>query len=175
MKKQFFLLGAMAILGFTACNNSGTNNTTATDSTTTTTQSTVEKRGAMIPDFATRTFMDLKTNKPIKLHWDTVHYYYVDETGNQPYYFYDPAAKDTFDYWGRRLNNYLTYSNGDYMVDESRMPSSADMSTMTSTDTATNTTTPDNIKIKSKDGKYKEKTDTSKLKVTEDKMKVKIK
>ena len=172
MKKQFFLLGTAAILGFAACNDSGTNNTTTTDSTTTTTQSNMEKRGTMIADFATRTFMDLKTNKPVKLHWDTVYYYYIDESGNQPYYYYDPAAHDTFDYWGRRLNSYLTYSNGDYTVDESRMPA-MDM-TNTTMDTTTTTTSGD-LKIKVKDDKYKEKTDTSKLKVTNDKMKVKNK
>lgn len=173
MKKQFFLLGTAAILGFVACNDSGTANTTAKDSTTTTTtQTNTERRGAMIANFDTRAFMDLKTNKPIKLHWDTVHYYYVDKSGSQPYYYYDPIAKDTFDYWGRRLNGYITSSNGDYMLDESRMPA-MDMSTP-AMDTSSASTS-GNMKIKSKDDMYKEKTDSSKLKITDDKMKVKKK
>lgn len=172
MKKQFLLLGAAAIMGFAACNDSGNTTTTSTDSTNT--MSNVERKGTEIANFATRTFMDLKTNKPIKLHWDTVHYYYVDESGSQPYYYYDPATNDTFDYWGRRLNNYLTLSNGDYIIDETRL-SASDMSN-TSMDTTTSTTTNSgDSKVKSTDDKYKEKTDTSKLKVTDDKMKAKKK
>ncbi|MEO5781689.1 MAG: hypothetical protein ABIQ07_00370 [Ginsengibacter sp.] len=173
MKKQLFLLGCVATLSFAACNDSGTDTTTAKDSTTTTTtQTNTERRGAMIANFDTRKFMDLKTNKPVKLHWDTVHYYYVDDSGTQPYYYYDPIAKDTFDYWGRRLNGYITSSNGDYMLDESRMPA-MDMSAPTM-DTASTSTSGD-MKIKSKDDMYKEKTDSSKLKITDDKMKVKKK
>ena len=172
MKKHFLLLSAVAFMGFAACNDSGTNNSTTSDSTTTTTQTNTERRGAMIANFDTRTFMDLKTNKPVKLHWDTVHYYYVDDSGTQPYYYYDPIAKDTFDYWGRKLNGYITSSNGEYMLDESRMPAT-DMSTPVM-DTASTSTSGD-MKIKSKDDKYKEKTDTSKLKITDDKMKVKKK
>lgn len=178
MKKHFFLLSIVTILGFAACNDSGTNSTTTTDSTSAVTANHMGgvKRGIEISNFSTRTFMDLKTNKPVKLHWDTVHYYYVDDSGNQPYYYYDPAAKDTFDYWGRRLNNYLTYSNGDYMLDESKMPAidttTPTMDTMT---TSTDPSTSGETKIKSKDDKYKEKTDTSKLKITDDKMKIKRK
>ena len=117
MKKQFFLLGAAAILGFTACNDSATDSTTTVDSTanTATTQTaTAPTRGVEIPNFASRTFMDVKTNKPVKLRWDTVHYYYVDDSGSQPYFYYDPATKDTFDYWGRRLNDYIIYENKSY-------------------------------------------------------------
>lgn len=178
MTKQFFLLGAVVVFGLIACNDSGTDGTTTTDSTTTTTTN-VEKKGTQIANFTTRTFMDLKTNKPIVLHWDTTHYYYVDESGNQPYFYYDPASKDTFDYWGRRLNSYLNYSNGEYMVDESRLPvSDAPVPVMDSTtpnmDT-TSATNSGNLKVKSTDDKYKEKTDTTKLKVTDDKMKAKKK
>jgi hypothetical protein len=172
MKKQFFLLGAAALMGVAACNDSNTNNATTTDSTVSTTQTNVERKGVEIANFAGRTFIDLKTNKPVKLHWDTVHYYYVDDAGTTPYYYYDPSTKDTFDYWGRRLNSYLTYSNGDYIVDESRL-SSTDMTTA---DTATTSSTNSgDMKVKSTDDKYKEKTDTSKLKVTDDKMKMKKK
>ena len=173
MKKQFILLGAAAIFGFAACNDSGTNTTTTTDSTAnvTATTTTGPTRGTEIANFSTRTFMDVKTNKPIKLHWDTVHYYYVDESGSQPYFYYDPATKDTFDYWGRRLNDYLIYENNEYRVDESRMPP---MEMSVSTDTSSSSAS-GNLKIKATDDKYKEKTDTSKLKVTDDKMKAKKK
>ncbi len=168
MKKQLILMGAVVIIGFTACNDSSTPESTTTDSTTTTTTN-VERKGMMIANFDTRTFMDLKTNKPIKLKWDPVKFYYTDDAGNQPYYYYDPASSDTFDYWGRRLNSYLTYSNGDYMLDESRMP----VEDMNSGDQ--NMTNDGDTKIKQKDDKYKEKTDTSKLKVTDDKIKIKDK
>ena len=176
MKKQFLLLGAAVIFGFAACNDSGTNSTTTTDSTANTTATTPPAitRGTEIANFSTRTFMDLKTNKPIKLHWDTVHYYYVDETGNQPYFYYDPAAHDTFDYWGRRLNDYLIYENNDYRIDEARMPA-MDMSSTTIDTSASSMSTSGDSKMKAKDDKYKEKTDTSKLKVKDDKMKSKSK
>ena len=177
MKKQFFLLGAAAaILGFAACNDSATDSTTTTDSTaatTATSTATGPTRGVEIANFSGRTFMDVKTNKPVKLRWDAERYYYVDESGNQPYYYYDPATKDTFDYWGRRLNDYLIYDNNDYRVDESRIPS-IDVNVSTTTDTSTSAAS-GNLKIKATDDKYKEKTDTSKLKVTDDKMKAKKK
>jgi hypothetical protein len=183
MKKQFFLLGAVAIFSFAACNNNGSDTTTTTDSTAnanttaTTATSTGPTTGTEIANFSSRSFVDLKTKKPIKLKWDAEKHYYTDESGNQPYYYYDPASHDTFDYWGRRLNNYLTYSNGDYTIDESRM-SSSDMSTTTTADTSTTsgaTGGSGNMKIKAKDDKYKEKTDSSKLKVTDKNMKVKSK
>jgi hypothetical protein len=173
MKKQFFLLGAAAIFGFAACNDSATDSTTTTDSSATTntmTTTTGPTRGTEIANFSTRTFMDVKTNKPVKLRWDTERYYYVDESGSQPYYYYDPSTKDTFDYWGRRLNDYLIYENNDYRVDESRMPA-MDMSPM---DTSSPAMSGD-MKVKATDDKYKEKTDTSKLKVTDDKIKAKKK
>ena len=170
MKKQFFLLGAAAIFGFAACNDSSTDTTTTTDSanatSATTSTYTAPTRGVEIANFSNRTFMDVKTNKPIKLRWDTVHYYYVDEMGNQPYFYYDPATKDTFDYWGRRLNDYLIYENNEFRIDESRVPP---------IDTTATMSTSGDIKIKATDDKYKEKTDTSKLKITDDKMKAKKK
>lgn len=173
MKKQFFLLGAAAILGFAACSDSSTDSTTTTDSTanTATATTTGPTRGTEIANFSSRSFMDVRTNKPITLRWDTVHYYYVDETGNQPYFYYDPATKDTFDYWGRRLNDYLIYENNEWRVDESRIPA---IDVTVTTDTST-TSASGNLKIKATDDKYKEKTDTSKLKVTDDKMKAKKK
>ena len=187
MKKQFLLIGTAAILAISACNDTSTDSTTTTDSTaantaTTGTQSTGTTTGTEIANFSTRTFMDVKTNKPIKLKWDAERHYYTDESGNQPYYYYDPASHDTFDYWGRRLNSYLTYNNGDWTLDESRLSSSSNISTGTTSDTVTvstsggsTTTGSGDTKIKAKDDKYKEKTDDSKLKVTDDKMKVKDK
>lgn len=174
MKKQFFLLGAAVILGFAACNDTATDSTTTTDSMANTmaTQSTsTPNRGVEIANFSTRSFMDVKTKEPVKLRWDAERYYYVDESGNQPYYYYDPATMDTFDYWGRRLNDYLIYENNDYRIDESRIPA---IDVNVSMDTSTTSASGD-LKIKATDDKYKEKTDTSKLKVTDDKMKIKKK
>jgi len=174
MKKQFLLIGAVIMMGFAACNDNGTtDSTTSTDSavttnpgdtiisTTTTTTTTVRP----IENFERRTFYSVKTKKPVKLRMDTVYHYYVDASTNQQpdYYYYDPATKDTFDYYGRRLNNALILTDGNYIVDETRLTMQTD-----------NTSTGD-IKIKAKDDKYKEKTDTSKVKVTDDKMKVKKK
>lgn len=183
MKKQLILMSALAIVGFTACNDtSSTTDATKTDSTATvsTTDNTAAQRGTEIANFSSRTFMDLKTNQPVKLRWNAEKYYYEDESGNQPYYYYDPASKDTFDYWGRRLNSYLTYNNGDYTVDESRLTTITD-DTMTTESGDTKMKVTDDktkikdgdTKIKSKDDKYKEKTDDTKMKVTDDKMKVK--
>lgn len=175
MKKQFFLMGAAAILALAACNDNATDTTAKTDSTvttnpgdttiqTTTTTTTTTKTVRPIANFERRTFYNVKTKKPVKLRMDTVLHYYVDVTTNQQpdYYYYDLAAKDTFDYYGRVLNNALINNNGDYTVDETRIVMPAD-------------NTSDNTKIKATDNKYKEKTDTSKVKVTDNKMKVKKK
>ena len=172
MKKQFLLIGAVIMMGFAACNdNSTTDSTTGTDSAvstnpgdtiiSTTTTTTVRP----IENFERRTFYSVKTKKPVKLRMDTVYHYYVDASTNQQpdYYYYDPATRDTFDYYGRRLNNALILTDGNYTVDETRLTMQTD-----------NTSTGD-IKIKAKDDKYKEKTDTSKVKVTDGKMKVKKK
>jgi len=174
MKKQFLLIGAAIMMGFAACNdNSTTDSTTSTDSavttnagdtvisTTTTTTTTVRP----IENFERRTFYSVKTKKPVKLRMDTVYHYYVDASTNQQpdYYYYDPATRDTFDYYGRRLNNALILTDGNYTVDETRLTMQTD-----------NTSTGD-LKVKAKDDKYKEKTDTSKVKVTGDKMKMKKK
>jgi hypothetical protein len=182
MKKQFLLIGTAAIIAFSACNDASTDSTTTTDSAaanTTTSTTTGPTTGTEIANFSTRSFVDVKTNKPVKLKWDAERRYYTDESGNQPYFYYDHATKDTFDYWGRRLNDYLIYENNDYTVDESRW-STTNISGTTTGDTTTITTGTGDIKIKAgdtkikaKDGKYKEKTDTSKVKVTDDKMKVK--
>ncbi len=170
MKKQFFLMGAAAILALAACNdNASTDTTTKTDSTlaptdssVTTTTTTTTRSATPIANFERRTFYNVKTKKPVKLRMDTVLHYYVDVATNQQpdYYYYDPAAKDTFDYYGRVLNNALMYNNGDYTLDETRIVMPAD-------------NTSDNTKIKATDNRYKEKTDTSKVKVTGNKMKVK--
>jgi hypothetical protein len=178
MKKQFFLLAAAAIVGFAACNDSSTDTTTTTDSTaanTTATVPTTMTRGTEIANFSSRTFMDVKTNKPVTLRWDTSHYYYTDDSGSQPYYFYDPATSDTFDYWGRRVNSYLINNNGDWTFDETRWSTDNPTSTMGDTGTSSSSSASGDTKIKATDDKYKEKTDTSKLKVTDDKMKTKKK
>ena len=172
MKKQFFLMGAAAILGFAACNDNGTSETIKTDSTTTnpgdttiqttTTTTTTTKTVHPIANFEHRTFYNVKTHKPVKLRMDTVLHYYVDvTTSKEPdYYYYDPAAKDTFDYWGRVLNNALILHNGDYMVDETRLSSettppvqSSDTGAMNSTDKMNN----GKMKMKVKDDKTKMK------------------
>lgn len=176
MKKQFFLLGAVAL--FAACNNSGSSDTSGKDTTATTSSTTTIKKGRMISNFASRSFVDLKTNQPIKLVWDTVHYYYIDETtGKEPGFYYDPAAHDTFDYWGRVVNHALNYTNNDYTIDETRLPpdetmnssNNVNMDTSTANDITTNTTTTTTtsdsssrmangkIKTKIKDDKMKEK------------------
>ena len=163
-------------MGFAACNDTATESTTTTDSTATTTTTSGPTMGSEIANFSTRTFVDVKTNKPLKLRWNAEKFYYEDETGNQPYYYYDPATSDTFDYWGRRLNSYLSTNNGEWIIDESRWSTENMSNTMNSTDTTTTSTLASgDIKIKAKDDKYKEKTDSTKLKVTDNKIKVKDK
>jgi hypothetical protein len=175
MKKQLFLMGAVAIFGFAACNDNGTSNTTKTDSTTTTnpgdttiqtttTTTTTTKTIHPIANFEHRTFYSVKTHKPVKLRMDTVLHYYVDVTTNKEpdYYYYDPASKDTFDYWGRVLNDALINNNGDYTIDESRLSSettttptatTVDKGSMNSTDKMAN----GKMKMKQKDDKLKVK------------------
>ena len=173
MKKQFFLLGAAAILGFTACNDNATSNTTKTDSLatqpgdttiqTTTTTTTTTKTVHPIANFEHRTFYSVTTKKPVKLRMDTVHHYYVDVITNQQpdYYYYDPATKDTFDYWGRRLNNALIDNNGAWTIDESKLDAEYNTTTPATTttmDTSSTSTNPNSkMKMKQKDDETKTK------------------
>ena len=179
MKKQFILLSTAAMFVFAACNDATkTDTTTNTDRTTTapaapmTTTTTTTTTTTSIPNFEHRTFVSLKTKKPIKLREDTVTHVYVDMTTNeQPYYYYDPASHDTFDYRGRLVNNALILNNGEYTIDDSRLVNETPSSTaVPETKMATG-----DSKTKQKGDMYKEKTDTSKLKVKDDKMKAKSK
>jgi hypothetical protein len=178
MKKQFLLLGTAAIFAFAACNDNGTSTTTNKDTTVatapgdssvTTTTTTTTRTAYPISNFEHRTFYSVKTHKPVKLRMDTVLHYYVDVSTNQQpdYYYYDPSTKDTFDYWGRRLNNALILNNGDYTIDESRL--SSEYTTPPTTTTPTTTTTvdtsannPGKMKMKAKDDKTKVKTKDNK-------------
>jgi hypothetical protein len=95
---------------------------------------------------------------------------YVDmTTDEQPYFYYDPASHDTFDYRGRMVNHALIMNNGEYTIDETRLMNEASTS-----EPETKMTTGDS-KMKQKGDKLKEKTDTSKMKMDNNKMKVKIK
>ena len=186
MKKQLLIFGSL-ILGLAACNDNSTPATTTvntnpgdttiktTTSTTTTTTTSIHP----IANFERRTFVNVKTGKPVKLRIDTVHHYYVDEiTNHQPdYYYFDPAAHDTFDYQGRLLNNALIYNNGSYSIDESRL-----MNDMNNNDngqaapvTGDDNSTSGKSKSKMKDDMTKEKTDNMKVKITDDKIKIKTK
>ena len=174
MKKQLFLIGTAAVIGLAACNDNGTATKTTTDTTvvatnpgdttiqTTTTTTTTTKIVHPIANFEKRTFYNVKTRKPVKLRMDTVLHYYVDVTTNKEpdYYYYDPSAKDTFDYYGRRLNNALIMNNGDYTIEESRL--APEYTTNTSTPSAdtmnTNMNNNSKTKIKQKDDKTKIKT-----------------
>ena len=190
MKKQLIILSGAIVLALGACNDSTTTTTPATapgdttiqkTTTTTTTTTTVHP----IANFEHRTFMSVKTGKPVKLRVDTIHHYYVEmETNQQPdYYYFDPVAHDTFDYRGRLLNNALIFNNGNYSIDESRIMDSNNGSTGTTDmenndNSGTSTSTTDHTgksKIKQKEDMYKEKTDNSKIKITDDKMKIKTK
>lgn len=176
-------MGAAAILALSACNDTGT--TTATnsdttkmgmnpgDTTVTTTTTTTTKTFHAIPHFENRTFYNVATHKPVKLRMDTVLHYYVDVVTNKEpdYYYYDPSAKDTFDYYGRRLNNALMNNNGTWTVDETRIMNddmgtsngsmSNDNSNM-STDTMSKMNNDSKMKMKVKDDKTKMKTKNDK-------------
>ncbi len=178
MKKQFFLMGAATILGFAACNDNGTTDTTTKtdsmkpgDSTvqTTTTTTTTTKTFRPIANFEKRTFYNVVTHKPVKLRMDTVLHYYVDVTTNKEpdYYYYDPSAKDTFDYYGRRLNNALMNDNGTWTIDETRIMND-DMGTSNGSNNMSTDTSMNNSKMDSKT-KMKVKDDKTKMKIKNDK------
>jgi hypothetical protein len=182
MKKQFFLIGTAAMLSLAACNDNATTDTTMKDSTvttnpgdttvqTTTTTTTTTKTVHPIANFEKRIFYNVVTKKPVKLRMDTVLHFYVDVTTNQQpdYYYYDPAAKDTFDYYGRRLNNALMNENGTWRLDESRITDDGmNMNTDNSSNTISNDTSVNNSKMNSTNSKMK-------IKVKDDKTKMKTK
>lgn len=182
MKTYFFALG-ISLLALSACNSDNKTTATTTDSTanktavndsgnTTTTTTTTTTVVTHSP--ANRQLMTVKTNKPIKVVYDSVHYRYVDVTTNQEpsTYYYDPATHDTFDYRGYILNNALVYSNGE--------PARIDTVVLYNNpynvevrDTIIARQQSGNYKMKQKGNTYKEKTDTSKTKVTKNSVKMK--
>ncbi|CAN5358138.1 hypothetical protein BH09BAC2_BH09BAC2_21730 [soil metagenome] len=182
--KKLFVIAAVTIMGFTACNDDSktntntttttdtatTNNTMANDGTTTTTTTTTTV--VTTRSLENRNLMVVKTNKPIQLKYDPDHSYYIDATTNKQAttYFYDPATNDTFDYRGYIVNNALLNNNGDWKTDESRLWSNQYNVTLRDSIQAGGS-----VKIKQNDNSYKEKTDSTKLKVTDNKMKVKSK
>ncbi|HEV8081837.1 MAG: hypothetical protein H0W12_07305 [Chitinophagaceae bacterium] len=177
MKKQFLFLSATVLIGLSACNDDGKTTDTTTTATNpgdttikTTTTTTTTMSVHPIANFEHRTFMNIKTGKPVKLRIDTVNHYYVDVVTNKEpdYYYFDPATHDTFDYMGRVLNNAIMMNNGSYTVDETRLMPQDNMQTPAPETKMTDNKMTDNgksgnLKIKQTDDKYKKKTDSSKL------------
>jgi len=172
-----------------SCNNSqDTSVTTDSSSTTGTTVDTTATTTAMAPTVTTtttvhldptRSYVDLKSGKKVRLRVDTVTKYIVNEVTNQPIMYYiDPSTRDTFDRQGRMVSRALIRSaSGDYSIDESRLGSNmsdnsgSDNSTMSSSDTSSSmsagSTTGGSGKTKEKikDDKYKYKDQNTKVKV----------
>lgn len=131
MKKQYLILG-LAVSAFWAACGGETKDETSVDSTSTTTievPATTQPAGyqssqKMNTNFdESGSYVDLKTNKPVRLKKGDNTTSLMDAETNQPYsyYFYSPATRDTFDRWGNVVNNYLIRGNdGGYMVDEGR-------------------------------------------------------
>src|SRR6266487_6826403 len=91
MKKQFILLGTAVMFLCAGCNNETKTDTTNSDTTLNkvdtsampiTTTTTTTTTTSTIPNFEHRSFVSLKTKKPIKLRQDTVTHVYVDMTTN---------------------------------------------------------------------------------------------
>lgn len=171
MKKQLLVASIAAISILTACKDTpekveGSNEQSA---------ATPTARTYTTRQLDNKKLIDLKTNKEIVFKYDTVHYYYVDPTTQEPinYYYYEPDTKDTFDYRGYLLNNSLIYSDGFYTIDEDKLmanPYNIELKKEIGTSAST-----DDTKVKVNENSYKEKTDTSKIKITDRKTKVKIK
>ena len=132
MKKQFTLLATIAVIGLVACNDANKSSST-TDSvvvipdnsnTTTTTTTTTKVTTRKLDN---KEVVVLGSNKKLRLHYDTIHYYYVDAATNEQFknYYYDPETKDTFDYRGYNLNNALIFTNGDYSINEDKLMENA--------------------------------------------------
>lgn len=171
MKRQVLVASAAAIFILSACNN----NTDKTEGLNGENQPTISTRTYTTRELNNKKLVDLKTNKEIFFRYDTVHYYYVDATTQEPinYYYYEPETKDTFDYRGYLVNNSLLFSDGVYTTNEEKLmaiPYNIELKKEMDA-----TTSNDETKVKENENSYKEKTDTSKIKITDRKTKVKIK
>ncbi|WP_207496048.1 hypothetical protein [Aridibaculum aurantiacum] len=143
MKKQFMVLAFAASLSFVACNESTTetstedstaNNTTNTGATTSGTDQNQSGRSINSSFDESGSYMDLRTNKPVRITRNTQSQTLMNSETNEPlsYFFYNPSTRDTFDMYGYRVNNYLIRGNDNtYTLDEERwrtkMDSDGDM------------------------------------------------
>ncbi|MDB5192658.1 MAG: hypothetical protein JWQ96_2221 [Segetibacter sp.] len=183
--KTLFVPAVVALAMFTAtsCDNSQTSET-STDSTTTgsTAASTGETSeattsGTVTSSVTEGSYINLSTGKPVQVKKEESSGYAWDATLNEPIEFYiSPATKDTFDKWGRVVNNYIVYTDdGRYTIDQNKWKTKVDSDgDFKAKDGEGNKIKYDEstgkVKVKSADGskeklkddKYKSKTDTSK-------------
>ena len=190
MKKQFFYIAAVLVLISISCNNNDKD-----DSVRATGDSIPDSPPAMNPGDSTVStspdtntqretpvYMEVKSNKSVKIKRDEQTHSYVNAMTGQPLsFYYDPVNHDTFDSRGRIVSNALLLKNGVYSIDETKLKSKDDAIKMKNDQVklkmngVDGTIKDKEIKIKDKDDLYKEKTDSTKLKVKSDKMKMKSK
>lgn len=181
--KKFFMPLALAMgVCLASCGGSG-NQTTSDSTTTTTTSAGTEGSASTSTDASTGSssstaasgsssrptkeyYMDLSTNKRVKVQRDEASGRYLNSETHQPIdYYYDPETNDTFDVQGRVVNMALTRgAGGKYSVDESKIKVQGD-------DDLKMKSADGNTKVKLEtDGDAKIKTDSSKIKVRDGKI-----
>ena len=138
MKSKLLAIAIAASIVWTACNGTDTDTTTSDSLVSTTTDAPTDNTttdagtGNTTTDASTNrstsfdesgSYVDLKTNKPIRLKHKEGSEDLVDYETNEPYtyFFYNPATKDTFDRSGNIVNHYLIKTgDGEYTLDGKR-------------------------------------------------------
>lgn len=140
MKTKIFSIAIAAAVIATACNDSSTettssdsssvNTSSGTTGSTETSNSSTETTTSLNSSFdESGSYVDLKTNKPVRFKRSPDSQYLVDFETNEPfsYFFYNPATRDTFDRYGNVVNTYIMKgTDGMYTLDENRWKTRVD-------------------------------------------------
>ena len=163
-RKNFYAAGLVLMTGIVACNNSTPVDSNAATATTTTTTTTITRHryaGSFSPKPDTK-YIDLKTNKEVKISIDTTQGMLVNDETNEPIdLFVEPMTHDTiYALTGTIVNNALIHDeSGAVRVDTVKIKTIA---------------IPENPAPEPA-GKFKEKQSDTKIKYKDEDVKIKEK
>jgi len=163
------IIYGLAILGLTfqACNNDTTSTETVDSESSevtsgTDTSNSSETSGAM---YTSSNYIDLNTNQPVELVWDSENNRALNKANNQPVELYvNTTTRDTIYGPGYIVNHHVIKTNtGNWTLDDTKIKRDGDELKIKK----------DGMKFKMEDGEWKMKTDDGKIKSDDDELKIK--
>ena len=163
------IMYGLAIFGFTlqACNNDNTT-TEAVDTESSEVSTTNDPNASSEVSGTLQTssnYVDLNTNQPIELVWDSENKRALNKATNQPVELYvNTTTRDTIYGPGFIVNNHVIKTNtGNWTLDDTKIKRDGDELKIKK----------DGMKFKMEDGEWKMKTDDGKIKSDGDELKIK--